>query len=87
MYHVKYRDFFGKLVLCAGRSTFEDAQSEAEDHAHAGQREVAILIDLDTADVSMEVAAALSRRHSLPGTARPGCRDDGRTQTQAATLR
>jgi hypothetical protein len=86
MFYVKYRDFFGKLTLCEGRSEFEDAESEAEDQVHAGQQEVAILVDLEAADVNMEAAAALSRGHSLLGTAGYGCRDDG-TETEAVALR
>lgn len=77
MFHVKYRDFFKKLVLMEGRSEFEDAESEAEDCVTAGHAEVEILV---TVDANMESAAAPSRRLSLLD------RDDG-TQTEAEALR
>lgn len=77
MYHVKYRNFWKKLVLMEGRTEFEDAKSEAEDCVHAGHREVEILV---TADVNLDGAAAPSRRLPLPGC------DDG-TKTEAAALR
>ncbi len=87
MFHVKYRDFFGKLILLEGRTEFEDAESEAEDHVQTGHGEVQILVTLDTADANLEEAAAFSRRHSLLGTALYGCRDDGRTQEKTVALR
>jgi hypothetical protein len=87
MFHVKYRDFFGKLILCEGRTEFEDALSEAEDHVTMKHTEVEILVDLGTADVNMEEAAALSRGHSLLGAAGYGCHDDGCMQTEAEALR
>jgi hypothetical protein len=80
MYHVKYRDFSGKLVLLEGRSLREDAASEAEDCASAHHSEVEILVDLETADASMDPAAAGPRRTS------PTERDDG-TQASAQALR
>ena len=36
MFHVKYRDSFGKLIVLEGRTEFEDAESEAEDHGQLG---------------------------------------------------
>lgn len=86
MYYVKYRDFFGNLQVLEGRSELEDAEFEAGYTAETGNGEVEILVDLETADVNMEEAAALSRGHSLLGTAGYGCRDDG-TKTEAAALR
>jgi hypothetical protein len=88
MYHVKYRDFFGKLVVLEGRSEFEDAESEAEDCVHAHHSEVEILVDLNTADANLEEAAAFSRRQSLLGVTPYGCCDDGPTPAEpAAALR
>jgi hypothetical protein len=86
MYYVKYRDFFGNLQILAGRSEFEDAESEAEDTAQMGNSEVEVLVDLATADVNLEAAAALSRGHSLLGTAGYGCHEDV-TKTEAMALR
>jgi creatinine amidohydrolase/Fe(II)-dependent formamide hydrolase-like protein len=87
MYHVKYCDFFGRLVLCPGRSARADAASEAEDYAHAGHREVEVLVDLATADANMGRAAARPRRHPLPGAAGDGRRDDGQPPPEAPPLR
>jgi hypothetical protein len=87
MFHVKYRDFFGKLVLLEGRTEYEDAESEAEDHVQMGHAEVKILVVLDTADANLEEAAAFSRRHSLLGTALYGCRDDGCKKKKTMALR
>jgi hypothetical protein len=80
MYHVKYRDSFGKLILMEGRSSREDAESEAVDCARARHSEVEILVDIDTADVNMKEAVASFRRSP------PVERDDG-TQTEATPLR
>ena len=77
MYHVKYRDFFGKLIILEGRSEFEDAESEAEDCVSASHGEVEILVDLATADANLEEAAVFSRRQSLLGITLYGCCDDG----------
>lgn len=87
MYHVKYRDFFKKLVITEGRSDQEDAESEAEDLISAGHQEVEVLIDLATADANMEEAAAFSRRQSLLGTAAYGCSDDGQATEETKALR
>ena len=78
MYHVKYRDSFGKLVLLEGRSAYKDAKSEAEDHVTTGHREVEILI---TVDANSGAAAAAPRRLPEPG------RDDDGTQAETTPLR
>jgi hypothetical protein len=77
MFHVKYRDSFGKLVLLEGRSEFEDVLSEAEDCASARHGEVEILVDLETADANMDGAAASFGRFSLTE------RDDATPAAQA----
>jgi hypothetical protein len=81
MFHVKYRDCFGKLHITEGRSEFEDAESEAEDYVRARiHSEVEILVDLSTADAHLKGTAAPFRR--LPQTDR----DDG-AQAAAPPLR
>jgi hypothetical protein len=77
MFHVKYRDFFKKLVIMEGRSDYEDAVSEAEDCASAGHAEVEILVSLGTADENMELAEADSRRFIATGVERGWPKDGG----------
>jgi hypothetical protein len=71
MYHVIYATpFLGQSYLATpGRTDAADAQLERDNLVAAGHSEVIVVIDLETADANLEIAAASSRRLPILGKA------------------